>query len=192
MMQPPATEAYERAEALLLEHLNEEQAGQWRNDNSFDVVAQGGRTYKVDAQASSVTDYEKGVWYCLQVDNEDVPSPDLALAHKLWLEADEEGFLRTANCFLLNLDRSRPGRGEFWNILTDNTVPVDGARVHLEQSLADAQMAYEQDRRDLEEQFRRKLEDIYEQFDRDQSVGRVRPEDCDIVFSDSHAGLGRR
>jgi len=200
MMQTPARaiEAHERAETLLLEHLNADQAEQWRNDNSFDVVAQSGSTYKVDAQAGSVTDHEKGVWYCLQPDDEEVPSPDLALAHKLWLEADEEGFLRKANCFALNMET-----GQFWRILTDNSVPADGARAHLEQRLADAERELQNNLMHLQHQYERNIEDlhrrhmcvvrdIHEEFDRDQSVGRVRPEDCDIVFSDCHAGLGSR
>jgi len=92
-------EAQERAEALLLEHLDEGQAEDWKNDMSFDVVAQGGGTYKVDAQAQSVTNYAAGVWYCLQPDDSMIPGPDVALAHKLWLEVDEAGFLKAANCF---------------------------------------------------------------------------------------------
>ena len=189
MMQAPAhvMEAHQRAETLLLEHLNAEQAEHWRNDNSFDVVAQGGSTYRVDAQAGSVTNYEEYRWYCLQADNEDVPSPDLALAHKLWLEADEEGFLRAANCFPLR-PRTGPTVGTFYNILTDNSVAVDGARVHLERRLEDAQMAYRMERMELEERYRRTLEDIYEQFARDRSVGlgQVNTGQCDIVFRDGH------
>jgi hypothetical protein len=193
MMQTPARaiEAHQRAETLLLEHLNAEQAEQWRNDNSFDVVAQSGSTYKVNAQAGSVTNYEEKRWYCLQADDEEIPSPDLALAHKLWLEADEEGFLRKANCFPLNLEPEH-AVGPFWHILTDNTVPVDGARAHLEQRLEDAQRDYEQERMELEERYRRTVVGIHEEFARDRAVGlgQVNTGPCDIVFSDCHAGLG--
>jgi len=113
-------EAYERAEALLLEHLDEGQARDWKNDSSFDVIAQDGGTYKVDAQAQSVTNYANGVWYCLQPYDSMIPSPDVALAQKLWLEADEAGFLKAANCFPLRERRPDRTVGYFYDILTAN------------------------------------------------------------------------
>lgn len=117
----PTLAAFVRAEALLLEHLDERQTENWKNDSSFDVIAQGGGTYKVDAQAQSVTDHANGVWYCLQPYDSMIPSPDVALAHKLWLEADETGFLKAANCFPLRVRRTV---GSFYDIVTTNAPVV--------------------------------------------------------------------
>jgi len=91
-------DADDRAESLLLEHLDERQASDWRNLGHFDVVTVARNRYRVCRDGSEVRSLDDRGVYCLQpIDT--VPKADTALAHKLWLEADEAGFLAAANKF---------------------------------------------------------------------------------------------
>lgn len=91
-----ADRAEEKANALLLEHLDEQQTRDWKNSHRFTVKAKSGRLYTIHRLGS------QPVWcgdhqYCIQSIMQDIPAPDVCLARKLLIEADEERFLEIAN-----------------------------------------------------------------------------------------------
>jgi hypothetical protein len=96
-------EAYDRAEALLLEHLDGEQAADWRDVRCFSVTAPSGRHYVIhDKESVNITrlneDGSEEFRFCIVCDPEEalVPQPDLYLAQMLLLLTDEEAFERIA------------------------------------------------------------------------------------------------
>ena len=89
------SEANERAEALLLEHLTEEQAEHWKDKRKFVVMLPNGNSYTIDGERDIVIRADGTKW-CLQPE-EYMPMADVCLARKLLLEADEAEFLERAN-----------------------------------------------------------------------------------------------
>lgn len=73
-------------------------------------------------------------WYCLQPADGWVPDPDMALARKLWLEADEAGFLAAANEFVLR-------RREGWAYVSQ--MAHDNCRCYIEFEFVDAALYLE-------------------------------------------------
>ena len=99
---PIELEANSRARSLLLSCLSPSQRVEFSVDSSFTIVSPSGRRYRV----------EQGRNYNIGVLGErgsrvigrlcagptgNVPTYDCMLAQKLWLENDEEGFLKVAN-----------------------------------------------------------------------------------------------
>jgi len=87
-------EADERAEVLLLEHLDEGQRRTWKKDGCFSVKAASGLIYRLDLGGGVMRSDKRH--FCIQPE-EDVPWADAVLARKLLLEADEAKFLEIAN-----------------------------------------------------------------------------------------------
>jgi hypothetical protein len=99
-----------RAEALLLQHLDDHQRKEWESKAEFHVKSQHGRRYCI----------KRGVQHNIfEVDNsgrklvelcghvaDDVPVADNVLAQKLALEFTEDSFLRTCNRWDLRHGRS--------------------------------------------------------------------------------------
>ena len=89
-------EAEERAEALLLSHLDDVQ--RWTYDElgkrHFDVLAASGVWYTISHQRSVNVETDHGRRYCLGLP--DAPIADQLLVQKIMLETDEEGFLEQA------------------------------------------------------------------------------------------------
>jgi hypothetical protein len=106
--------ADKRAEQLLLEHLNEEQAAEWTKDRAFHIeTADGRRKYRIayglqhnvrvvkceePLTAQRGVALREGHRLCAHVYHPDGPIPDAdnVLAQKLLLEADEERFIAMA------------------------------------------------------------------------------------------------
>lgn len=91
--------AKERAEALLLSCLDEEQKAELRAHDRFHVTAPSGRRYCIKrgrAGNVSARDGNRIVRYCIH-DYVGLPDADTMLGQKLMLETDESGFLETAN-----------------------------------------------------------------------------------------------
>lgn len=90
------------AETLLLEHLTEEQAVEYRRDQSFRVIsADGERVYRVKRGWSGNVELIRPdgrvvARYCIHP-RDWVPEEDNMLAQKLLLETDEAAFNRIAN-----------------------------------------------------------------------------------------------
>jgi hypothetical protein len=96
-------DAWDRAVALLLEHLDGEQAADWRDVRCFSVTAASGRRYVIhDKESVNITrlneDGSEECRFCIVCDPEEalVPQPDLYLAQMLLLLTDEEAFERIA------------------------------------------------------------------------------------------------
>jgi len=105
---PITQEARDRAESLLLEHLDDEQAATWQTAGIFIVDTPSGNRYRVERDGNQVRNLDIRTSYCLQAVGS-VPRADTALAHKLWLEADEAGFLEAANHFAYPNEWDRDG-----------------------------------------------------------------------------------
>lgn len=92
--------ARERAEALLLSCLDEEQRAELQVHDRFHVTTPSGRRYCIHrGRAGNVTSRDphgRLVKYCIH-DAVGLPDADTMLAQKLLLETDETGFLQTAN-----------------------------------------------------------------------------------------------
>lgn len=89
-----------RAEALLLEHLSEEQRADYRKHRHFVVHGRRAR-YRIRYGRSGNVDVVNrdgriSHRYCAHPE-ECVPNPDTMLAQKLMLESDEDAFARIAN-----------------------------------------------------------------------------------------------
>jgi hypothetical protein len=83
----------ERAETLLLEHLDSKQARDWKEAGLFGVVGSKGTLYEINRDSFV---YCGARQYCLQSYGW-VPGADACLARKLLIETDEDEFLRRAN-----------------------------------------------------------------------------------------------
>jgi hypothetical protein len=93
-------EAKERAEALLVRHLNEQQREDLRTKNHFFVEVRGEK-YKISrGRSGNVQQIDKDGQairqFCIHP-REYVPDADTMLAQKLFLETDPDGFHRIAN-----------------------------------------------------------------------------------------------
>ncbi len=92
--------AKERAEALLLSCLDEEQRRELRAHDRFHVTAPSGRRYCIKrGRAGNVSARDSAnrvVRYCIH-DYVGLPDADTMLGQKLMLETDEQEFLATAN-----------------------------------------------------------------------------------------------
>lgn len=92
-----------RARRLLLRHLDPVQRKQYRKECSFIVQAPSGNRYHIKrGRAGNVYQIEAGgrpVYQrlCALPDDRSLPLPDIMLAQKLALEANEEGFHRVAH-----------------------------------------------------------------------------------------------
>jgi len=93
-----------RAEELLKQHLSEDQQQQFERDREFIVVGSRGTRYKIRENRGSVVanisvlkdDGSEGHRLCCHP-RDCLPIADVMLAQKLWLESDEQQFLRVAN-----------------------------------------------------------------------------------------------
>ncbi len=100
--------ASRRAEALLFEHLTDEQIEEWKASKQFHVqTREGERVYRIKrGRAGNIVlvkdgdrEAERLASFCIHEYHPDgsVPLEDNVLAQKLLLEADEDEFLRIAN-----------------------------------------------------------------------------------------------
>jgi len=94
-------QADQRAIDLLLEHLDEGQRASYEATGTFMVEAASGRAYTLGRGNKAAVCPEINRWWCLEPER-DVPRGDWLLAVKLFLEADEAGFLAEANEFVLD------------------------------------------------------------------------------------------
>lgn len=92
--EPTRNNESERANNLLLEHLDKQQRKQWESSWSFAVQGSEGNHYTV---YDTIVRDRNNVAYCLQAEDCRVPTADVVLARKLLIEADEGEFLRRAN-----------------------------------------------------------------------------------------------
>lgn len=88
-------EASDRAYALLRSFLSPVQQQQWDLEQQFVVIAQSGLSYLVHPTHNVVS--SAGQTYCIGPLDRATPIGDRLLTFKLWLEANEAGFLREAN-----------------------------------------------------------------------------------------------
>lgn len=122
-------EAEERAAALLLRHLDDEQTASYLQtasyrvggrNGSFDVAAPSGIRYTLDHRRSINVSTNQGRHYCLELP--DAPIADQLLVQKILLETDEAGFLERAREWPRTRMRqslaSRERFGEMFNELT--------------------------------------------------------------------------
>jgi len=128
-------EARDRAALLLLDHLDDAQKEEWNRIQQFRVIGQKGNVYVVSDGGKVVCN---DVPLCIYTLDHDIPGPDRALAAKLYIEANEAGFLKTANAlssaeFKMGIDgKVRNRKGETLNI--QMTGPGVTARRQLEES----------------------------------------------------------
>jgi hypothetical protein len=90
-----------RARALLARHLSPTQRASLATRGWFEVTADSGRRYQIHrGHAGNVLavdeDGRAAASYCIHPAG-DYPDEDVMLAQKLWLDADEPGFLAVAN-----------------------------------------------------------------------------------------------
>ena len=95
--------AEKRALALLKQCLSPEQLSEFKVEGGFYVQSSSGKTYRIEPgtnhNLSLIEDGERTATYC--AGPQGVPWGDYALAQKLWLENDEDEFLKVANRRLL-------------------------------------------------------------------------------------------
>jgi len=92
--------ADQKAEQLLKENLSDEQRKEYESDSKFLVEAKSGRKYEIvkgtHGNVFLLDENGKRVQkFCVQPAG--VPVGDANLAQKLWIEADEDEFVRRAN-----------------------------------------------------------------------------------------------
>ena len=95
-------DADSRARSLILSCLSPIQRKEFEARESFTVIAKSGRRYRIEKgwNFNIAVLSEKGNRFMCRLcagPDEDVPVYDSMLSQKLWLENDEEGFLRVAN-----------------------------------------------------------------------------------------------
>lgn len=95
-----AKEVNDRAEELLLRHLNKDQQAEYKKDSVVHVCVKSGRRYRL--QSGSVTVVDKAgkrvESMCCHVPHSyALPTPDQVLAQMLWLTHHEDEFRRTAH-----------------------------------------------------------------------------------------------
>jgi hypothetical protein len=98
--------ASEKAKVLLFAHLSDDQAQSYEKNLCFEVIGQGGRRrYRIrkgpHRNVEEIDEKGKRIrGLCAYVNHPGgVPDDDTVLAQKLWIEHDEEAFLRVANSF---------------------------------------------------------------------------------------------
>lgn len=103
-------EAVERSRETLVHCLNDVQRAEFERTQCFSVVAQNGRIYKVKPMAAYNVEDSEYEYCCVPA----TPCPlyDKMLASKLWLEAQFEEFMATANRSPRRGGRSAP-RGPY-------------------------------------------------------------------------------
>lgn len=94
-------EAEQKAEALLLMHLDRKQRKSYQKDHFFEVLSQSGKHYRVNffrnRNVLEMDDAKRKVAsYCI-VPRENIPLADQLLIQKLMLQYQENDFLRIAN-----------------------------------------------------------------------------------------------
>lgn len=95
-------EALQRAEDLLVMHLNAQQLKDWQREKFFDVFSQSGKRFRIRNFGSlNVEEYnEEGrlvMRHCIVPHRIRVPLPDQLLAQKFMLECHETDFMQIAN-----------------------------------------------------------------------------------------------
>lgn len=96
-------EAEEKAEWLLDQHLNNEQRKTFAKHGYIEITGKDANTYRVDRAAMTSVwvkkpkGMEKRGDFCMYPSDQTMPWADKVLATKLYLEADEEGYLKEAN-----------------------------------------------------------------------------------------------
>ncbi len=94
-------EADSRARYLLLSCLSPAQRKEFKTKEAFTVVAKSGRRYRIERglnySIAALNNRGKVIGRLCAGPDENVPVYDSMLSQKLWLENDEEGFLRIAN-----------------------------------------------------------------------------------------------
>lgn len=93
---PPINkEAEDRAEALLLEHLDDEQKRDWLTHKEFSIKSSKGTLFTLDRMWAYHLGCRGGK-YCIQPTKR-VPVADAVLARMLLIQADEDRFYEIAN-----------------------------------------------------------------------------------------------
>lgn len=114
--------AVARAEALLRDHLDPRQAADYARVGAFVVRGGGGNKYMIHRDGRV---FGNGLYLCIGSVDGYLPRADVVLGLKLLIEADEEGFLLTANL------RGHP----LWKLKTTGDVDFGGVLVpHAEVS----------------------------------------------------------
>jgi hypothetical protein len=97
-------EAQEKAEWLLDQHLTDEQRKTWAKSRYIQIPGKDANTYRIDRDGRvSVWALSKaGKWtqrgeFCMYSTDQTMPIADKILATKMYLEANEEGYLKEAN-----------------------------------------------------------------------------------------------
>lgn len=93
-------EANEKAKALLLEHLTDEQQTQYAAQHQFDVTSSADRTFRIgdNGVVNLIEDGVATTSYCIHIDSRfRAPAHDNMLALMLLLQHDEAEFLRIAH-----------------------------------------------------------------------------------------------
>ena len=95
-------EATKKAEETLIEHLDEKQRKQWKNNRYFNVAGktmtyQLTESYRTGGVVKVVKGPNKGVWFCVYTTDKRAPKCDELLGYKFSIEASEAEFLKTAN-----------------------------------------------------------------------------------------------
>ncbi len=93
--------AKNKAMSLLKSVLDDQQIKDLESNSYFFLVGSAGNRYKINASymignVEEIDDDGMVAKYCAHPMN--VPIGDVILAQKVWLETDEEGFKRVANC----------------------------------------------------------------------------------------------
>ncbi len=113
-------ESFFRALTLLLSCLSPSQRSESETKEFFTVTAKSGNRYRIERGYNfniAVLDKQGNVLGRLCAGPEDaVPVYDSMLSQKLWLENDEEGFLRIANRSGFNVDRWEPFSYDMTNV----------------------------------------------------------------------------
>ncbi len=106
----PPTKSERRARALLFRYLTREQKASLRAKGFFEAQGQDGHSYRIAAY-NGIKRVEQGVetWsYCFHAEEVRLPSYDLMLAQKLFIENDIKSFLETANATDLSKKNEPP------------------------------------------------------------------------------------
>jgi hypothetical protein len=99
------TKADRQALALVREVLSADEFAQLRWRRRLDVPSPNNpeRIYRIPRRGGFVWVFERGVhvmWVCVQP-TEPLPEDDVVLMHRTMIQADEEHYLASSNCFLI-------------------------------------------------------------------------------------------
>jgi hypothetical protein len=91
-----------RARALLLEHLDAQQAAEYERHHRFDVIGSAGTRFTIGpGRAGNITVFDdagRSIARICAHPAGDLPEPDVHLAQMIALEVDERAFVGRANC----------------------------------------------------------------------------------------------